>query len=218
MTSFLDGSQIYGSNEERSNSLRLFQGGLLKSSPGTTSRQFLPLSQVECSDGNIMTFCFMAGEDRTSENLGLAGVQTLFMREHNRIAIELSRINPHWNDQTLFMETRKLIIGIYQHIVYQEWLPTVIGQNYALKTDLLPSPYNGFADKYNPKINPTIANEFATAAFRFGHTLVRNNFGRYDGNGYMIAASLNISEIIFKNIQAYKLNIFIFEFYFKYFY
>jgi len=34
----------------------------------------------------------MAGEYRTSENLGLVGMQTLFNREHNRIATALAKI------------------------------------------------------------------------------------------------------------------------------
>ena len=37
-----------------------------------------------------------------NEQTVLIMVHTLFVREHNRIANELSRINPHWNDETLF--------------------------------------------------------------------------------------------------------------------
>ena len=39
---------------------------------------------------------------RVNEQTVLAMVHLLFVREHNRIAVELSKINPHWNDETIF--------------------------------------------------------------------------------------------------------------------
>ncbi|TNN21322.1 Peroxidasin [Schistosoma japonicum] len=51
-----------------------------------------------------------------------------------------------------------------QAITYRSWLPIVLG-NDGMK--LL-----GTYDGYDDQINPTISNEFATAAMRFGHTMV----------------------------------------------
>ena len=57
---------------------------------------------------------FCRGETRASENLGLVSMQTLFLREHNRIAKKLASINPSWDDERTFQEARKILIGIYQ--------------------------------------------------------------------------------------------------------
>ena len=48
----------------------------------------------------------------------------------------------------------------------------MIGTDFMAELDILPLTH-GLSTKYNAKINPTILNSFATAAFRFGHTLVQ---------------------------------------------
>ena len=47
-------------------------------------------------------YCFLAGDPRVNEQTVLAMVHTLFVREHNRVAAELGKINPHWDDETIF--------------------------------------------------------------------------------------------------------------------
>lgn len=38
----------------------------------------------------------------------------------------------------------------------------------------------GYYKNYNPKINPSPASSFGSAAFRFGHSLVQSTMVRFD--------------------------------------
>lgn len=59
---------------------------------------------------------------------GLASTHTVWLREHNRLVTELAEINPHWNDDRLFFEARKIVAASMQKITYGEWLPTILGR------------------------------------------------------------------------------------------
>jgi hypothetical protein len=54
-------------------------------------------------------------------------MQTAFLRFHNYIAFELSTINSHWSDETIYQESRRIVIGTIQRIAYQDFLPIIIG-------------------------------------------------------------------------------------------
>lgn len=71
-SAFLDASQVYGQDKSTSSLLRQFTGGLMRTSNGlSTGRPYLPLStDSTCSNLNSSIYCFIAGESRTSENLG----------------------------------------------------------------------------------------------------------------------------------------------------
>ena len=97
-------------------------------------------------------------------------MHTVWMREHNRIARELAIYNPHWDDEMLYQETRRIVAAEMQVITYKEWLPVVLGRTFTRDNGLIPK-----SDQYRyfTNVDATISNSFATAAFRFGHSLIQ---------------------------------------------
>jgi len=169
LTHWLDTSQVYGSNINEQRSVRTGRGGrLLTSSGPDNGRQILPNDNQESS---CVGTCFKAGDGRVNENPNLSVLHTVFMREHNRVADQLSRLNPGWSDEKVFQETKKFVTAEYQHIIYNEWLPAVVGKQYMNLYGLFPLS-SGFSTDYDTTFDPRITNEFSTAAFRFGHSLI----------------------------------------------
>ena len=56
-------------------------------------------------------------------------MHTLWMREHNRIVDKLTELNPTWDAERLFQTARKIVGAEMQHIIYDEWLPAVVGRD-----------------------------------------------------------------------------------------
>ena len=57
-----------------------------------------------------------------------------------------------------------------QNIVYGQYLPNILGRDTIEKYDLDINQ----ASTYNSSTDPSITNAFATAAYRFGHSMIRN--------------------------------------------
>ena len=189
ITAWNDGSNIYGSDEERTNFLRSFEGGKLKTSEGN----LLPSNDGTIENDNPAgidpTTLFVAGDVRANENSVLVSIHTLFLREHNRLAEELVALHPDWSDEQLFQRARQINVAQLQAIVYNEYLPALLGKN--------PLPaYRG----YDPSINPGIDRTFSTAAFRLGHTQLNSEIPRLDPNGEEIPeGNLTLSELFFRS-------------------
>ncbi|XP_046823371.1 uncharacterized protein LOC124426120 [Vespa crabro] len=182
VTSYLDASTVYSSNAFQSDNLRLFRNGLLQYGKIQSLRPLLPRQDSDlCKRGSLSTNCFRAGDGRLSEQPALTSIHVVFLRLHNRLATKLVALNPHWSDERTFQETRKIIGAFVQHITYREFLPIILG-NEVMKVFDLEVLTKGYYHGYDPSVNPTIANSFSTAAYRFGHSLVQHSFVRFDGN------------------------------------
>jgi len=68
----------------------------------------------------------------------------------------------------------RVVVAELQHIVYNEYLPKILGPT---GMEMM-GDYTG----YYPNVNPTIANAFATAAYRFGHSQIMPLFQRLDAS------------------------------------
>jgi len=123
--------------------------------------------------------CFRAGDDRVNEHLGLAAIHTLWLREHNRLARELSLVNPHWSDEILLQETRRIVIAEIQHITYKEFLPVVLGESIVSAYDLKPQS-SGFYTDYDINANPGVLNGVAAACLWFFASLMPKSIPFYD--------------------------------------
>ena len=81
----------------------------------------------------------------------------IFVLEHNRIAGILSADIS--DDETLFQETRKIVIAMMQTFVYDEFLPTFLSEETMDAYDL--SSDATYA--YDETLNPTVSNAFGIA-------------------------------------------------------
>ncbi|XP_055342135.1 uncharacterized protein LOC129590786 [Paramacrobiotus metropolitanus] len=187
LSSYLDGGMVYGTSRCFTRRLRSLNNGLLITTRHPQGGKDLlqqstnqnDVESQECRSVNRANRCFLAGDARSNEQPGLSAMHTVWVREHNRIANELRGLNPHWDDQRVFDETRRILVAVLQHITYNEWIPRVVGQPVANIFGLALKK-SGYYNEYDDTCDATISNEFATAAFRFGHSLVPARLGRYD--------------------------------------
>ena len=176
ITSWIDGSMIYGSSDERAAALRVGPDSpYLKTSSG----DLLPFNTERLPNANgpgaEPESLFLAGDIRANEQIGLTALHTLFVREHNRLAELLWNDEPYASAESIFQAARRLVVAKVQIITYDEHLPALIGRK------AIPR-YRG----YNASVNPTIFNEFSAAAFRLGHSMVSEQLLSVDSRGNQV--------------------------------
>jgi hypothetical protein len=185
-TSYLDASAIYSSNPRMSDNARIFRDGLLLFGRGISRED-------ACLRGALANQCIRPGDTRSGEQPGLLGMHTVWVGEHNRITTELADLNSHWSDEKLYQETRRIVGAMVQHITYREFLPMVLGKEVTRLFDL-ELKTEGYYGGYDPRVNPTVANSFGAAAFRFGHSLVQGSFIRCDRNHRVLDNNVSLHE------------------------
>ncbi|MFZ1750429.1 MAG: peroxidase family protein [Saprospiraceae bacterium] len=171
VTSWIDGSNVYGSDETRAMWLRTLKDGKMKTSSGN----LLPYNTVTgeygatidasapsmVNDVNKTIKTFVAGDVRAAEHPALTSMHTLFVREHNNICDRLKKEGLS-NDEEIYQMARKEVSGLIQAITFNEFLPSLGVQ------------LNTYRN-YSPYVKPDIMNTFATASYRLGHTMVADD-------------------------------------------
>ena len=189
-TSFFDLDHVYGRTEDINKLLRKGDSGkmLVTESVDVSFPSVVPgMPPVTMTLKNLLPFkedanvpvdplygilglpksVFVAGDERLNQNMALTFFHTLFVREHNKICDELIadsslfRLFPTLMDDIIFRKARKLTIAKWQHILYEQYLPSVYGTYFSHKID---SHTN-----YKPQTDPSTLTVFAGVAFRYGH-------------------------------------------------
>ncbi|XP_071043918.1 uncharacterized protein [Parasteatoda tepidariorum] len=206
VTAFVDASGVYGSDRCEARMLRTFIGGKLNVTRHPQgAKDLLPQTSNHKDCVAPSGHCFEAGDSRASEQPALAAMHTIFMREHNRIVTQLQRINPHWSDEMIYQHGRRILSAVMQHITYNEFTQRILGKSFSNKYDLHPQ-VEGYFEGYDSKCNPTIFNEFAAAAFRFGHSLLKPVFDRLDRGYRVLSEPLHLRKSFFNSDMLYTQN------------
>ncbi|CAF0797610.1 unnamed protein product [Didymodactylos carnosus] len=168
-THFIDLSVVYGSSQETIDNFREHTDGLLIVTDVTPYKDYLPQQQSgqSCVDADDRVKC----DGRVMENLVLTGIVTQWWRFHNMLARKLKELHSDWSDDELFEGAKKINVGYFQKVVFDEYLPMLLGQ------ELTDQFFPDGPTKYDPEKIPGVWTEFSTAAFRC-HSLVREWYSR----------------------------------------
>lgn len=180
VTGWIDGSMVYGSDAVTAASLRNAEGYML-----TSAGNNLPIANG----------AFLAGDIRAQENPDLTALHTLFVREHNRQVDLLKAAHPEWSGDQLYNQARAIVGAEIAHITYGEFLPSLLGRGAI-------SRYEG----YDPTVNTSMNEEFAGAAFRFGHSIVSANLQRLAENGSAVGPDLSLKDAFFQTTSDFAAN------------
>jgi len=117
----------------------------------------------------------LIGDKRNDENVIVSQLQGVFLKFHNAVADEM--LKP--SSKATFDDVQRMVRWHYQWVVLHDFLPTIVGIDTVHK--VLPHLKNGtsiYKDKpdlrfFTWRNDPFMPIEFAAAAYRFGHSMVR---------------------------------------------
>lgn len=192
-----DLNSVYGVSTAMSNARRTMAGGCLMSEMVYGEEifaveRFNASGRYRCFEGQ----CQISPLDVRNVQLPTGQAWALlFHRNHNRHARNLGAFKPHWSDERIFQEARKLNIAQYQHCVYNEYVKTLIGLELTDFFGILPKPFGQFSNyKSNVQLKTII--EFQSTAGRQGHAaLTEDMFIMEQNSGHQFKINFRQSEL-----------------------
>ena len=151
----IDLCTVYGLAPEQTRMLRSFEGGRLKSQQlngeeyppfyyadaesGTVKAEFdglyVPLNDETRLPPARKAQMFAMGVERANIQLGFVMLNTLCLREHNRLAALLAASYPSWDDERLFQTARMILMVEIMKIVIEEYINHIAPYNFKFITD-----------------------------------------------------------------------------------
>jgi heme peroxidase len=118
------------------------------------------------------------GDKRNDENVIVSQLQGVFLQFHNKIADKLKELSPT-HQSPAFEDVQRLARWHYQWVVLHDFLTKIVGED--MVNQVLPhlgKKTSIYDDKpklhfFNWRNDPFMPIEFAAAAYRFGHSMVR---------------------------------------------
>jgi hypothetical protein len=110
----------------------------------------------------------LIGDERNDENLVVAQTHLAFLRFHNAMADRLRAQAPPGR---LFDTTRRAVVDLYQAMVLRDFLSKLCDVN-DIAAAVAQRRFFRF-EKFGPNGTPYIPIEFSSAAYRLGHSMVR---------------------------------------------
>lgn len=110
----------------------------------------------------------LIGDPRNDVHAFMTALQVAFIRAHNRLVDRLRADGVP--DSDLFEDARLALIWHYQWVIVEDFLPRLVGE------PLVSSVLSEGPRFYRPKGEPFIPVEFADAAFRYGHSQIKEDY------------------------------------------
>lgn len=147
----IDLCPLYGLNRSVTTMLRSHQGGRLKSQmiggeeypplafapDGSPLPAFAGLPVLHPDDLPLAQRArlFAMGVERGNVQIGYMMLNTLFLREHNRVCGLLHRAYPSWDDERLFQTARNVVIVLLLRVVVEEYINHITPYHFQFMLD-----------------------------------------------------------------------------------